>query len=231
MLKISKYAAGMLETNVYFCYDNDTHECVIIDPADNGDHIINIAENELSVRPVAVLLTHAHFDHMKAAGEVSGHFGIKIYVNALDADMMTDPEANLSLNFTGSEVSYGREEFETFTDSGSLNYLGRNWKVIGTPGHTKGSSCFYIEDGLSYIPNGASEEKTVPVLFSGDTLFRCSHGRTDFQGGSQREITSSIRDKILTLPAETSVFPGHGPQTSIGIERTYNPLARGYDFI
>ncbi|ETP71965.1 Hydroxyacylglutathione hydrolase [Lachnospiraceae bacterium JC7] len=225
MLKISKYATGMLETNVYFCYDSDTHECVIIDPADNGDHIINIVENELSVKPVAILLTHAHFDHMKAAGEVAEHFGIKIYVNASDGDMMTDPEANLSRSFIFTEVAYGRGDFETFTEDDSFSYLGRKWKVIGTPGHTKGSTCFYIEDGLSYIPNGASEVKTVPVLFSGDTIFRGSHGRTDFPGGSQSEITSSIREKLFSLPVETSVFPGHGPQTSIGIEKRYNPLA------
>ena len=227
MLKISKYTTGMLETNVYFCYDSDTHECVIIDPADNGDHIINIAENELSVKPQAILLTHAHFDHIKAAGEVAGYFGIKIYIHASDGEMMTNPDANLSRNFMGSDVSYEKREFVTYEDDEILKYLGRNWKVIGTPGHTKGSSCFYIEDGLSHIQSGASEEKTVPVLFSGDTLFRCSHGRTDFPGGSQREITESIREKLLTLPVETSVFPGHGPQTSIGIERAYNPLARG----
>lgn len=231
MLKISKFVTGMLETNVYFCFDEDTRECVIIDPADSGDHIINIVENELSVKPVAILLTHAHFDHIKAAGEVAAHFGIKIYVNEEDGEMMTDPEANLSRSFIYSEVSYGRDEFETFTEDRDLTYLGRNWKVLGTPGHTKGSVCFYIEDGLTCIPNGASEEKTVPVLFSGDTLFRCSHGRTDFPGGSQREIASSIREKLFTLPDETSVFPGHGPQTSIGIEKTYNPLARGFDYI
>ncbi len=231
MLKISKYTTGMLETNVYFCYDSDTRECVIIDPADNGDHIINIAENELSVKPVAILLTHAHFDHIKAAGEVARHFGIRIYVSASDADMMTDPEANLSLGFMYSPVEYSRDEFETFSGDESLAYLGREWKVIGTPGHTKGSVCFYIKDGLRYIQNGTTEEKIVPVLFSGDTLFKGSHGRTDFPGGSQREIVSSIREKLLTLAPETSVFPGHGPQTGIGIEKRYNPLARGFDFI
>ncbi len=225
MLKISKYATGMLETNVYFCYDSDTRECVIIDPADKADHIINIVENELSVKPVVILLTHAHFDHIKAAGEVAKHFGLKIYVNVLDADMMTDAEANLSLSFSYDRLVYENGDFETFRSGDSLSYLGRIWKVIGTPGHTKGSTCFYVEDGLSYIPNGGSEEKIVPVLFSGDTLFQGSHGRTDFPGGSQSEITSSIREKLLTLPEETSVFPGHGPQTSIGIEKRYNPLA------
>ena len=226
MLKISKFVTGMLETNVYFCFDDMTRDCVIIDPADNGDKIINIVEKELNLKPVAILLTHAHFDHIKAAGEVSGYFGIKIYVNEKDAEMMTDPESNLSENFTYTRVSYDRQDFETFSEDENFNYLDRKWKVIETPGHTKGSVCFYIEDGLSYIPKDSAEEKTVPVLFSGDTLFQGSHGRTDFPGGSLSEIGSSIREKLLTLPSETSVFPGHGPQTSIGLEKKYNPFAR-----
>ncbi|SFG54108.1 MBL fold metallo-hydrolase [Oribacterium sp. WCC10] len=226
MLRISKYATGMLETNVYFCFDTDTRECVIIDPADNADHIINIIDNELEVQPVVILLTHAHFDHMTAAGEVAKHYGIRIYVNALDSEFMADANRNLSNRFT-FPVTYSRDDYDTFNDGDTLELIDREWKVLGTPGHTPGSTCFYIEDGLKYIPNGASEEHVCPVLFSGDTLFRGSHGRTDFPGGSQRAISESIREKLLVLPEETSVFSGHGPQTSIGIEKRYNPVARG----
>ena len=224
MLKISKFVTGPLETNVYFLIDTDTHKCVIIDPADNADHIINIIDNELRAEPLLILLTHAHFDHMTAAKEVAQHYGIGIRVNALDEGHMQDPEKNLSRMFY-KPVSFLPSEYDTFKDGDVLKLLDRDIKVLGTPGHTPGSSCFYIEDGLSYIPNGASEPKICPVLMAGDTLFQGSFGRTDFPGGSEEELFKSIKEKLLTLPAQTSVFPGHGPQTSIAIEKRYNPAA------
>lgn len=224
MLKISKYVTGMLETNVYFLIDTDTHKCVVVDPADNADHIINIIDNELEAKPMLILLTHAHFDHMTAAGEVAEHYRIRIRVNALDEGHMQNPEKNLSKMFS-KPVSFLPSEYDTFKDGDVLKLLDRDIKVIGTPGHTPGSSCFYIEDGLSYIPNGASEPKICPVLMAGDTLFQGSFGRTDFPGGSEEELFKSIKEKLLTLPAQTSVFPGHGPQTSIAVEKRYNPAA------
>ncbi len=224
MLKISKYVTGMLETNVYFLIDTDTHKCVVVDPADNADHIINIIDNELEAKPMLILLTHAHFDHMTAAGEVAEHYGIRIRVNALDEGHMQDPEKNLSKMFS-KPLSFLPSEYDTFRDGDILKLLDRDIKVIGTPGHTPGSSCFYIENGLRYTPNGASEPKICPVLIAGDTLFQESFGRTDFPGGSEEELFKSIKEKLLTLPAQTSVFPGHGPQTSIAIEKRYNPAA------
>ena len=95
--------------------------------------------------------------------------------------------------------------------------------MLETPGHTPGSCCFYIADGLSFQPEGATEPKIYPVLFSGDTLFKESFGRTDFTGGSQEAIVKSIVEKLLVLPADTSVFPGHEAQSSIGDEQKYNP--------
>ena len=224
MLKISKFVTGPLETNVYFLIDTDTHKCVIVDPAANADHIINIIDNELEAKPVLILLTHAHFDHMTAAGEVAGHYGIGIRVNALDEGHMQDPEKNLSKMFS-KPLSFLPSEYDTFRDGDILKLLDRDIKVIGTPGHTPGSSCFYIENGLSYTPNGASEPKICPVLIAGDTLFQGSFGRTDFPGGSEEELFKSIKEKLLILPDNTSVFPGHGPQTSIAIEKRYNPAA------
>jgi len=224
MLKISKFVTGILDTNVYFIYDTDTHECVLIDPADQADHIINIIDNELHVEPVAILLTHGHFDHMIAASEVSKHYNIRIYVNELDAYLLTDKNLNLSTDFD-EPVAITRDEFDTYKDGQVLKYLGRDFKVIGTPGHTPGSSCFYIEDGLTYTADDSEESRIIPVLISGDTLFKMSYGRTDFPGGSQEAIFNSIKDKLLVLPSETTVFPGHGPQSSIGIEQKYNPAA------
>ena len=181
MLKVSKYVTGVVQTNVYFCYDDETRACVIIDPAANAPHIIKIIEEELHLKPEAILLTHGHFDHIMAG------------------------------------------EYETFRDGDTLHHLGREWKVLETPGHTPGSCCFYIADGLSFQPEGATEPKIYPVLFSGDTLFKESFGRTDFTGGSQEAIVKSIVEKLLVLPADTSVFPGHEAQSSIGNEQKYNP--------
>ena len=224
MLKISKYVTGSLETNVYFLIDTDTHECVIIDPADKADHIINIVDNELKAEPVVILLTHAHFDHMAAAGKVAQHYDIRIMVNALDENHMQDPVKNLSESFY-EPVSFTSSEYDTFKDGDVLRFLHRDIKVLGTPGHTPGSSCFYLEDGLCYTPNGASESKICPVLIAGDTLFQGAYGRTDFPGGSEEELFRSIKEKLLILPDNTSVFPGHGPQTSIAIEKRYKPAA------
>lgn len=224
MLKVSKYTTGVIQTNVYFAYDTDTMECVIVDPAANAKKIIKIAEEELKVKPVAILLTHGHFDHMMAAKEVSAHFSVKIYADALEADVLGDPEKNLSQNF-GTSVTLEPGEYETFQDGDVLHFLSRDIRVIGTPGHTHGSVCFFIKDGMSYQAEGESEPKLYPVLFSGDTMFCESFGRTDFPTGSEREIVDSIAEKLLVLPSETTVFPGHEGQTSIGNEQKYNPAA------
>lgn len=222
MLKVSKYVTGVVQTNVYFCYDDETRACVIIDPAANAPHIIKIIEEELHLKPEAILLTHGHFDHIMAAKDVAQHFGIKIFACADEAETLADPKRNLSGNF-GVEVTLQPGEYETFRDGDTLHHLGREWKVVETPGHTPGSCCFYIADGLSFQPEGATEPKIYPVLFSGDTLFKESFGRTDFTGGSQEAIVKSIVEKLLVLPADTSVFPGHEAQSSIGNEQKYNP--------
>ena len=191
MLKVSKYVTGVVQTNVYFCYDDETRACVIIDPAANAPHIIRIIEEELHLKPEAILLTHGHFDHIMAAKDVAQHFGIKIFACADEAETLADPKRNLSGNF-GVEVTLQPGEYETFRDGDTLHHLGREWKVLETPGHTPGSCCFYIADGLSFQPEGATEPKIYPVLFSGDTLFKESFGRTDFTGGSQEAIVKSI---------------------------------------
>lgn len=224
MLKVSKYVTGVVQTNVYFCYDDETRECVIIDPAANAPHIIKVAEEELQVHPTAILLTHGHFDHIMAARETADHFGVPILACQAEADTLADPKRNLSAEFQVS-VTLQPGEYQTFQDGEELHYLQRTWKVLHTPGHTPGSCCFYIEDGLCFRAEGEAEEKIYPVLFSGDTLFRESFGRTDFPGGSQSAIVKSIAEKLLVLPEDTSVFPGHEAQSSIGHEQKYNPAA------
>ncbi len=224
MLKVSKYVTGVVQTNVYFCYDDATRDCVIIDPAANAPHIIKVAEEELHVHPAAILLTHGHFDHIMAAKETAAHFRAPILACREEADTLADAARNLSASFQVS-VTLQPGEYETFQDGDELHYLNRTWKVLHTPGHTPGSCCFYIEDGLSFRAEGETEPQLYPVLFSGDTLFRESFGRTDFPGGSQEAIIKSIAEKLLVLPENTSVFPGHEAQTSIAYEKKYNPAA------
>ena len=140
----------------------------------------------------AILLTHAHIDHIAAINEVCNHFGIKnIYLHKDDFGLYNSPDNSLQPYM--SAVSN--------PPKASDNYSNSNFKVIHTPGHTRGSVCFYF--------------KNDNVLFSGDTLFQAGIGRTDFPGGSYNDIISSIKNKIFTLPPETDVYTGHGPKTTV----------------
>lgn len=224
MLKVSKYTTGVIQTNVYFAYDSETKEAVIVDPAANAPHIMKIIEEQLHLTPKAIVLTHGHFDHMMAGKELAEHFQIPIYACEDERELLADAEQNLSHNFNVNVVL--TEQDVTFFHAGDvLNLLGREWQTIGTPGHTVGSVCFYVKDGMEFQPEGEEKPKVYPVLFSGDTLFKESFGRTDFPTGSEKALFRSIMEKLLVLPAETTVFPGHEEQTSIENERRYNPAA------
>lgn len=205
-LTINTCVLGMISTNCYIVYENSSG--VIVDPADNAPYILNKCR-ELGVKPEVILLTHGHFDHILAAEEIRRTFHIPIYACEKEMALLKEPDFNLSRT-GGEEVSleadYWLREGET------LELLGRKWKVLNTPGHTGGSVCYYIE-----------EEQ---VLFSGDTLFCQSVGRTDLPTGQFSEIMESVVGVLFALPEETKVYPGHGEGTSIGYEKKRNPLAR-----
>ncbi len=210
-LKLTKYTAGVVQTNIYFLENTESGECVILDPGANAPKIIEIVEKQLAARPVAVLLTHGHFDHIMAAREVAEHFGVKIYGAEAERELLADPQMNLSTNF-GLEICITK--FVPLQDGEHLDFLGLDWQVLATPGHTGGSVCYYIEN------TGAE-----PMLFSGDTLFRESYGRTDFPTGSEQKLFASIREKLLVLPENTKVYPGHEGETTIENEKKYNPVS------
>ncbi len=200
-MDVRKIPAGMLGANCYILTNGEKGEALVIDPGGDEKLLSDIIKED-NARPVAILLTHGHFDHFGGAEKLRDEFGIKVYVSEDDKELMKNPKMNASLSFAGS-VSLTPDE--TFKDGDILPFFGGKLKVIATPGHTKGSVCFYAE----------SEH----MLFSGDTLFFEGVGRTDLPTGSVDELRHSLFDKLLKLPDETKVFTGHGVNTTISHEK------------
>lgn len=206
--RIKTCVLGPVSTNCYLIYDEGSKEAVIVDPADNDAFIVDKCR-QLGLQPKAVLLTHGHFDHIMAADAVRREYGCPIYASREEEKLLLDPGMNASVSMGGQQVSLHADCW--VQDGDVLELIGREWQVIATPGHTAGSVCFYL----------ASEE----VLVSGDTLFAGSFGRTDLPTGSMSDIVRSIAEKLLVLPEETMVYPGHGDPTTISYEKSYNPVA------
>ncbi|MCQ2530146.1 MAG: MBL fold metallo-hydrolase [Lachnospiraceae bacterium] len=190
---------GMLETNCYLVSNDETKEAIITDPGDNAAFIAQCVE-EKGVKPVAVFLTHAHADHILALEEIREKYDIPVYVNEADEDMLQDGYKNLGMveiHLTEKDVKLkGGEE---------LSVGGMKIQVLHTPGHTPGGTCYYFPEA--------------GFVLAGDTMFFRSWGRTDFPGGDERALMKSIQTKLLPLPEETLVYPGHMQATTIQGER------------
>jgi len=219
-IKINHYVVGMVQTNCYVAFNKVTKECVVIDPGASGKQLAEKIRQD-GLTPVAILLTHGHFDHVSAAKTVAKEFDIKIYAHKAEAETLHDSKKNASWMMGASE-SYDADVF--VNDGEVLNLAGFEIKVLHTPGHTVGGCCYYIEEEA--------------VLFSGDTLFAQSVGRTDLEGGSMSQLVRSIREKIFVLTenmsgsgnlsdtdafTDVTVYPGHNDITTIETERKYNP--------
>lgn len=205
-LAIRMMVLGPVQTNCYFLINEDTKEVLIVDPADRAQKIIEWINSE-GLKPVAILLTHGHFDHIMGVAGVKKEYNIPIYASRDEVKVLADPQINVS-TMMGAYMSMKADEL--FSDGDVLELAGMKLKVISTPGHTIGSVCFYME-----------EEK---VLISGDTLFEASVGRSDFPTGSSRQLIESIKTRLFVLPDDTDVFPGHGGTTSIAYEKAHNPF-------
>jgi len=195
---------GQLGVNCYIPYCEQTRQCAIVDPGDNADKILGlIEENNLKIK--YILLTHGHFDHIGAVNELKELTGAQVAVHPEDSDMIMDPGKNLS-SFVGGEPI--KVSADLMVEDGMALQIGNiTLKAVHTPGHTKG--------GVSYLGEG--------LLFTGDTLFAGSVGRTDLPGGSHHTLIKSIKEKLLILDDDLIVYPGHGPKSTLGQERASNP--------
>lgn len=201
-MDIKTVVVGDLGVNSYIL--SKDNKAILIDPGDEYDKIKTALEGK---QVEAVLLTHGHFDHTGAVKQFRQD-GAKVYISKEDAKMLLDGYASLAQPF-GYSFNPIKADF-TFDENDILEFFGITLKVILTPGHTAGSACFLCEN----------------ILFSGDTLFNSSIGRTDFPGGNFDTIANSIRQKLYTLDDETIVLSGHGPETSIKQEKFSNMFVR-----
>lgn len=206
-MKIEKFVLGPVGTNCYIVRNDDTMECFIVDVAAYPPEFVSHIRNSgLTVK--AVLLTHGHFDHIMGLDRFLEAFPVPVYACAAEKELLESAQLNSSAGMLGQPYTFTGARF--VKDGDLLDVAGMKIQVIQTPGHTIGGCCYYIAD-----------EK---VLFSGDTLFRASVGRTDLPTGSMSALVRSVTDRLLVLPDVTRVYPGHMEETTIGYEKQYNPF-------
>lgn len=199
-MDISCLAVGYLETNCYIV--SSGLDCLVIDPGDDAGEILSVIRDK-GLRVHAILITHGHFDHFMAAGELQKAFGVPVYIGKDDADLLRDPgwmSEYMSPGYTAPR------DLRTLSDGDTVSAGELSFQVMSAPGHSPGSVCFHSPG----------------VLFSGDLLFMGSIGRTDLPGGNSIAIRESLA-KVGRLAGDTAVYPGHGPSTTVGEEKTSNP--------
>ncbi len=196
---------GPLDTNCYLVYCPETLACAIIDPGAEADRIFPVIA-EFDLKPVMIINTHGHIDHTGANKDIKEKFNIPLFIHPLDRLLLEKVQQFELSFFLGARESPPADRL--LHDAEIISIGQSSLRVIHTPGHTPGS--------VSLLGDG--------ILFSGDTLFCGGVGRTDLPGGSQRDLEESLKTKILTLPPEPIVLPGHGPWTTIGEEKESNPF-------
>jgi len=251
---IAGFPAGSFATNCYVVAPGPGEECLIIDPGQDAEPGVNELLAEYRLRPVAVLATHGHVDHIWSVAPVCGARGIPAYIHPADRDLLSDPAKGFPLG-VGQQLFRGLtftepDDVVALTDGMTLQLAGVELVVDHAPGHTPGSVTFRTgnqgeprepsrqagraqgpvtkERGLEAAGgSGGSSPRASTVLFCGDLLFVGSIGRTDLPGGDYPAILDSLSRVCLPLPDDMQVLPGHGPQTTIGAERATNPFLAG----
>jgi glyoxylase-like metal-dependent hydrolase (beta-lactamase superfamily II) len=210
-MQVDQLIMGAFETNCYALRESDgATDCVIVDAGLDGAGLVGFLQ-ERKLNAVALVLTHGHADHIAGVVELRKSFAnLKVYIHQLDAEMLTGEQDNLSA-LAGGTFRADPADF-LVVESDRIEQAEISLEVLHTPGHTRGGISLYCRDE--------------GVVFAGDTLFAGSVGRTDFPGGNMRQLITNIREKLLVLPDETVVYPGHGPATTIAQEKAYNPFVR-----
>lgn len=209
MLQIRCLLNGPVQENCYLLHAQGEKECIVIDPGSSPQDL-RAAIDATGLKPVLLLATHCHFDHVGAVHALAEAYQAPFACHALDLDRLEELEDNYA--FYGMGSTKKPKVSRMIADGEVLELSGMRLKALHTPGHTPGSLCFY--DAAS------------ACLFSGDTLFQDSIGRSDFPGGDHEQLLRSIKTKLLSLPPETKVYPGHGETTTIAHETTGNPFLR-----
>ena len=208
-MEIERLILGAYQTNCYVLRNSETAtDCLIVDPGlEAGDLLDFLHQHKMS--PAAVVLTHGHIDHVAGVAALRQDYpDMKVYIHRLDAEMLTEPAHNLSAL---AGVMFKTKPADVLLeDKNAIEEAGVKLEVLHTPGHTPGGICLYSNDE--------------GIVFTNDTLFADSIGRSDFPGGSMPQLVSNIKDRLFTLPDDTKVYPGHGPVTKIAHEKAHNPF-------
>lgn len=202
-MKVLSISVGAMDVNCYIVYGDESIECAIVDPGDDADKILDLIERT-NLRPKYILLTHGHFDHIGAVKEIKEKTGAQIAIHPEDAQHLTDESRNLSSLIGKPSIQLPPDIL--VEDGDTLEVGNITLKVIHTPGHTKG--------GVTYMGEN--------ILFTGDTLFEGSVGRTDFPGGNFSHLMKSISEKLMTLDMSMSIYPGHGGKSTLAEEGRFN---------
>lgn len=230
---IAGFPAGSFAANCYLLAADRGSECLIIDPGQDAEQGIDEIVERYRLRPVAVLATHGHLDHIWSVTPVCGARGIPAYIHPADRALLSDPARGLPLGPTqqlfGGLTFTEPDDVLELTDGMTLELAGVTLVVDHAPGHTPGSVTFRLAGaaGAGPGPSAAPDGAEGGTLFTGDLLFAGSIGRTDLPGGDYETILTSLARVCLPLPDETVVLAGHGPQTTIGAERADNPFLAG----
>jgi hydroxyacylglutathione hydrolase len=218
---ITGFPAGLLQCNCYVLAPHPGADAIVVDPGQRAMGQLRRILDKNRLTPAAVLLTHGHIDHIWSAQKVSDSFGCPTYIHPEDRFMLTDPIKDygpkIGQLLLAAMFREPKQVIELDRDGDKIDLAGISVTVDHTPGHTRGSVVFRIGEAMD----------AKDVVFTGDTLFQRSVGRTDLFGGSGRDLLRSIVDKLLVLNDATVVLPGHGNSTTIGEERRFNPFIEG----